>query len=138
MILRFEKSEDLQLTKHFRLREYHCHCKYPECVYTLVCSKLSDGVELLREIIGEPLFISAFRCIRHNAAEGGRPASQHPLGKGCDVKRISKMTVEEMAAVAQTIPQFKSGGIGLYDWGIHIDTRGTPARWDFRSHSKVA
>jgi hypothetical protein len=46
-----------------------------------------------------------------------------------DIKQARGISIQKMAELAATIPALASGGIGVYDWGIHIDVRGYKARW---------
>ena len=39
------------------------------------------------------------------------------------------LTVDQMAKLAE---QAGFSGIGKYNWGVHVDVRKTPARWDYR------
>ena len=73
---------------------------------------------------------SGFRCLVHNKREGGSDNSQHTLGTAADVSVPEGLTAIELAAIAETIPHFRSGGIGIYDTFVHLDTRPNgPARW---------
>lgn len=57
-------------------------------------------------------------------------------GKAADIK-CSKYTPEQvLAAVEKLIAEGKVnfGGVGIYNSWVHVDTRKTKARWDFRKH----
>ena len=83
----------------------------------------------MRTILGKPISItSALRCAPHNASVGGSRASQHMRGTAADIK-VTNHTGQALAAIAERVPQFKEGGIGVYEWGIHLDVRGGRARW---------
>jgi uncharacterized protein YcbK (DUF882 family) len=70
------------------------------------------------------------RCAKHNAAEGGAPASQHLLAKAADVK-VSGIHADSVADyLEETYPD--RYGIGRYNDRTHIDVRSTRARWDKR------
>ena len=47
-----------------------------------------------------------------------------------------QLTPEELKKFAEEIPEFANGGIGIYDWGIHVDVRGRRARWDYRTKKR--
>lgn len=93
----------------------------------------------LRRKVGFPLYVaSGYRSPSHNAAVGGVPNSLHVQGKACDLHPYGKLSgdekkkrIEELWDAAEEINI--DGGVGLYDWGVHIDCRGTKARWDYRS-----
>ena len=76
-----------------------------------------------------------YRCPEHNAAIGGEPGSQHTLGKAADVTLYSAagapLTVMQMYLCAMKVPVFAAGGVGVYPEQrfIHVDVRGTMARW---------
>lgn len=82
---------------------------------------LLDGLEKLRSIIGEPIYISSgYRCPRHNFNIGGAPNSQHVAGTACDIY-VQGMSAAELAKKCKTI----FDGIGTYyeaDF-VHVDMR---------------
>lgn len=64
--------------------------------------------------IGKPLSItSGFRCNRHNKAVGGAEQSFHTLGMAADVSCPAGVSPEELAVIAEEIPLFCEGGIGV-------------------------
>ena len=90
------------------------------------------GVSAIRERLGVPLIPSSgIRCEQHNANVGGVKNSQHVLGTACDLGAPAGISPEKMARVAEEVIG-NTGGIGIYDWGIHIDSRSVKARWDYR------
>lgn len=75
---------------------------------------------------------SGCRCAKHNAKVGGEPNSQHMQANAVD------LAFEQVQAKEDSwhYLNFKYGskfGIGIYDWGLHIDTRPTKSRWDRRT-----
>ena len=72
---------------------------------------------------------SGFRCKRHNAEVGGVEDSQHTYGTAADIVPPKGMTPQQLASMANTIPVFHQGGIGTYPTFVHVDIRGTAARW---------
>jgi uncharacterized protein YcbK (DUF882 family) len=77
---------------------------------------------------------SGFRCHNHNDGmiKRGYPASphsQHLIGRAIDIRQAKGVSIERMAEIANSISEIAQGGLGVYDWGIHIDTRGYRARW---------
>ena len=86
-------------------------------------------LDKLRETIGVPLEISCgYRCEIHNADVGGVSNSQHLYGIACDILVPEGFTVDELADFAEYVG---FDGIGRYydDNFVHVDTRGSVARW---------
>ena len=113
--------------KYFRREEFACKCGkcggYPVEPSEAFVRKL----DAFRERVGEPVHInSGVRCAAHNAAVGGADDSRHLYGDAADIRCDGK-TPEQLYAIADEI--FCDGGVGLYDWGIHVDDRGHRARW---------
>lgn len=124
------------LSDHFDLEEYACQGE-DCCSHTAAPDeRLVEAFEQFRVIVGRPVVLSsAFRCLTHNRRIGSKDSSEHVKGRAGDVETLDGMTVEEQAAAAEKVPAFRDGGIGLYDWGTHLDVRRGryPARWDYRS-----
>ena len=122
-----------QLTKDFCRSEFACR--------GLDCCSASAPINIglvlalqeLRDLVGGPLHInSGFRCLTHNRALGSQDDSQHCLGNAADVEVPDGYGVDEFATLAETIPDFKNGGIGRYfvRFFVHLDVRADgPARW---------
>ena len=100
-----------------------------------------DALDDFRDSVSQPVTLScAFRCRKHNTSiDSNSDTSQHPLGTAADIQLLEGgWTVELMEQAAEEIEAFASGGIGLYDWGIHVDVRQDYdglARWDDRNGS---
>ncbi|MHB9131171.1 MAG: YcbK family protein [Armatimonadota bacterium] len=115
------------VSQNFSKAEFACKC----CGQVHVEAKLVAGLQALRERIGKPIHInSGYRCPKHNAAVGGVPKSQHPLGKAADI-HVKGMAMADLYRQAEAIPQFAGGGIGLYPDRnfVHVDVRGFATRW---------
>lgn len=113
--------------KYFGRHEFACKCGkcggYPVEPKEAFVRKL----DAFRERVGEPVYInSGIRCAAHNAAVGGADDSRHLYGDATDIRCDGK-TPEQLYEIADEI--FCDGGVGLYDWGIHVDDRGHRARW---------
>ena len=113
--------------KYFGRHEFACKCGkcggYPVEPKEALIRKL----DAFRERVGKPVYVnSGIRCPEHNAAVGGAVQSRHLYGDAADI-RCENKTPEELYAIADEI--FCDGGVGLYDWGIHVDDRGHRARW---------
>ena len=118
----------MQLSEHFDSSEFACKCG---------CGGLHNGADInprlvqvlerMRQRCGRPLVISSgYRCPKHNAEEGGVWNSQHVYGNAADVLVPDGMNIGELYELAEMCG---ADGIGLYDWGVHVDVRGYQARW---------
>ena len=116
------------LSAHFSKKEFACKCGCGTCN---PAPELVEKLEVFRALCGnKPMHInSAHRCEKHNAKVGGSPKSQHLLGRAADVRKIPGMSIDEMAKHAETAG---FNGIGKYRSFVHVDVRGTRARWDDR------
>ena len=118
--------------RYFTRAEFKCKCGgrfcngYPvEIDMNMV--KIADEI---RNRIGKPIQInSGIRCKTHNANVGGVSNSQHLYGNAADLGCPSGCTPAQMASIAEEI-MGDTGGIGIYSWGIHIDTRSAKSRWN--------
>ena len=67
--------------------------KIPEIVYTCshcqetkICSDFKVNLlDFVRRLSFQPIFTSGYRCVIHNAAEGGSAVSAHMKGKAADI-----------------------------------------------------
>lgn len=122
---------DTHASEHFSWREFACKCgkcTLPAHVKKNIL-KLVPHLEALRKLAGGPLHIfSAYRCPPHNKAVGGAENSQHMLGTATDLGCKTK-TPRELANLADSIPAFAQGGVGVYPGFTHVDNRGHKARW---------
>lgn len=119
--------------EYFTREEFRCQCggKYCNGFPAEPEEKLVRTVDEIRRRLGVPVSIvdaggSGVRCEVHNAAVGGVYNSEHLYGKAADLH--SSASPARMKAVAEEV-MGQSGGIGLYDWGIHVDT-GKYSRWN--------
>ena len=119
-------------TKNFKVAEFSCKCGHFNCPHYAVKQELIDALQEMRDLAGYPIYVnSGFRCTSHNKAVGGERNSKHLLGIAADI-RCAELSPKELKAIAEMVPEFLNGGIGIYDWGIHVDVRGHRARWDYR------
>ena len=117
------------LSKHFSRREFACRCK--------ICFKSSDAtvdiglvemLEAVRRHFGQVVIVtSGMRCMKHNAAVGGKSTSYHMLGRAADnkVRFVKPQKVYEW--LDQEYPD--SAGLGSYDKFTHVDSRAKVSRW---------
>ena len=121
----YTKGQKTQLSKNFTSLEFDCHgngC----CSSTKVDSKLVDYLQKIRNHFGKAVSInSGYRCQKHNASVGGASKSNHMDGEAADI-RISGVTPLELAKYAESIGVL---GLGVYSWGVHIDTRTSKYFW---------
>ena len=132
-------------SRHLSVSEVICRCG--KCKLAYIREELAEGFEMLRELVGDELCAdvpidasSGFRCTAHNESlidfktkkRLSSPFSRHMIGEALDLKTPEGLTVNQFAALAEKVPQFANGGIGIYSWGIHVDVRGWKARWDRR------
>lgn len=125
----------------FKREEFRCQCngKYcdgfhvePEETMVRICDEI-------RRRAGVPILIrdaggSGLRCPQWNATIKGAAAnSYHTKGMAADLHPRGKTPAQLHAiaeeVMAEMIPG--RGGLGFYDWGIHVDT-GKYSRWDSR------
>lgn len=117
--------------KYFKKSEFACKCgKYCGGYPAEIDMNMVKIADKIRAKIGKPITInSGLRCKTHNANVGGVSNSQHLLGKAADLGCPNGCTPTQMASIAEGI-MGNTGGIGVYSWGIHIDTRSIKARWN--------
>lgn len=104
--------------------EFACKCG---CGTGEIQESLVRAADEIRRRLGVPVTVtSGLRCEKHNAAVGGVSNSRHLGGDAADL--ISSAGPARMKEVAEEV-MGNTGGIGLYSWGIHVDTRAVRARW---------
>lgn len=114
--------------KHFRRAEFACKCGKCGGFPVEPSEELVQTLDVIRSAYGKPLYInSGIRCAAHNASVDGATQSRHLYGDAADIRieGVAPLTLYKYADAL--LPD--SGGIGLYSWGIHIDTRKDKARW---------
>lgn len=124
----YDNSENVQLTKNFKLWEFRCKCG---CGTTLHDDQLSGFLQKIRDYFGRPVYInSGYRCEKHNRAVGGAAASRHMKGQAADIA-VDGIAPAEVAKFAESIGIL---GIGLYEtekdgYFVHVDTRPYKSFW---------
>ena len=128
MVFSLAEDGDKLLSPHFRVREFACN---DGSDVVLIHPLLPVWAEALRTINGAFKPNSAYRTVSYNASiPDASPKSKHCWGISMDVPAVNA-TPEELFDLALTLVG-DSGGLGLYDWGIHIDCRPIKSRWDYR------
>ncbi|OON87820.1 YcbK family protein [Pyramidobacter sp. C12-8] len=125
------------LSPHFAKDECVCRCGCGLCNATPRLLALAGKI---RDLLGEPMIVtSVCRCRKHNAKVGGSPRSKHLSGRAMDFycKRLSPQAVYDAIVRAWENGELSElGGIGLYNWGVHIDIAKAPdghlRTWDRR------
>jgi len=111
--------------KNFKRAEFACHCG---CGFDTVDFELAEVLDDVREHFGRKItVVSGARCRKRNKLVGGADGSQHLEGKAADIKTkgVSPHTVYEYL-----VEKYRGRyGIGVYPTWVHVDTRGTLARW---------
>lgn len=118
--------------EYFDRSEFKCKCggKYCNGYPSEPDERMVRIADAIRKRIGKPITVnSGLRCKTHNANVGGVSNSQHLYGTAADLGCPSGCTPSQMASIAEEI-MGETGGIGIYSWGIHIDTRSTKSRWN--------
>lgn len=128
-----EAADGWEDIKYFKKAEFKCKCgRYCDGYPAEIDMTMVKYADAIRAKLGKPLTVnSGLRCKQHNANVGGASASQHMYGTACDLGCPSGVTPDKMAQVAESVIG-NTGGIGIYTWGIHIDSRSVKARWDER------
>lgn len=128
---RFQGSREnfWDTVQYFGRHEFACKCgKYCDGYPVEPSEALVRLLDEMREIVGLPVYVnSGIRCKQHNEAVGGAAQSRHMYGDAADISCPKKTPQELYELACALLPD--SGGIGLYDWGIHVDCRSAEARW---------
>ena len=115
------------LSRNFSTHEFNCRC----CGRAEINPRLLDALQELRDLAAAAVRItSGYRCPEHNRAVGGAKRSQHLLGNAADIV-IDGRSVAETYELAEQVPTFRNGGIGVYPEQrfVHVDVRDGRARW---------
>lgn len=138
LIYRFMKpipnSYDEQLTKNFRLKEFHSHdgSDMPRSVYNNI-KKLAVELQKIRDIMGVPLTInSGYRSPEFNAkVDGAAKNSMHMYGKAADISAKGERGKDIALVIMQMISRgtLYNGGVGTYKTFCHYDIGDKNRRW---------
>lgn len=136
-------STETHVSEHLAWDELACHddarTPYPDRWRSDRAVILAQNFELVRTLLGdEPITIlSGYRTPEHNSrTEGAAVKSQHVQGRAIDITHRTLPAVEVYIRVlaAQRRGELPNlGGLGLYQWGVHLDVRpklkGRLAKW---------
>jgi len=118
-----------KISKNFRRSEFACKCG---CGFDTVDVELLRILQKVHDHFKTTVKInSGCRCIEHNRREGGLPGSRHLIGKAADIY-VKNHDPKKVMSYLTSIVSEKHCGLGLYETFVHIDVRGTRARWDGR------
>jgi uncharacterized protein YcbK (DUF882 family) len=124
----YKKGQRSKITKNFSSTEFDCQCKRADCKETIIDLEHVERLQELRDKLNTSISVnSAYRCKAHNKAVGGASRSRHLVSDATDIT-VKRMDQEHVAAAAEEL----FDGIGRYDTFTHVDSRGYPARWNFR------
>ena len=122
--------------KYFRREEFRCQCggKYCNGFPAEPAEETVRMADEIRRRAGVPLSVnSGVRCKQHNADVGGVSNSLHLIGRAVDLAPIggdiSAARLQEIAEQVQAEKMPGRGGLGRYDWGVHVDN-GKYSRWN--------
>ena len=97
-----------------------------------VQSELLFLLNRIRTKWGRPIIVnSAYRSPAHNSTVGGVESSYHVKGLAADIRPESPEDLPELQALCLELNA--DGGVGLYNTFVHVDARGSRARWDNRT-----
>ena len=123
-------------SEHWSLEEITCRCG---CGQAFIDKKLYIILEDFRVFVASEIGYEVSlvthcvnRCVEHNnkfLSQGASPNSLHLKGRAWDGhgKGISLRKIKKLAKKAYK-QNIISGGLGLYSWGIHIDS-GNKRTW---------
>lgn len=118
-----------KISKHFTREEMACNCG---CGFDSMDIETLAVADDARDFVNHSIMpSSAARCFKYNRSEDvkSNDDSQHPLARALDLPVKNPLRLYNY--LCKKYPG--KYGIGLYDWGVHIDTRAIAARWDHRT-----
>lgn len=126
------------LSAHFSRHEMACR----HCGQMHVSARLLSALEAFREVCGNvPVIVnSGYRCAQHPKEIRKAKPGTHTHGWAADVV-VNGMGVLRMFELAQQVPAFARGGIGVYpqDGFVHLDVRPSgQARWGWLDGKEVS
>lgn len=126
-------ADDSMLSPHFKVQEFHCKdgTHVPKAAVPALKKLCEEVLEPLRERFGPCTVMSGYRPTVYNKRIGGARFSQHiydlhPATVAADLI-FARGRPSEWADAAE--PLLQRGGLGRYPGFLHVDSRGTKARW---------
>lgn len=119
------KDGNTALSPHFKCKEFKCQ---DGSDLIIVDPELLRILEAVRTHFNAPVTInSGYRTPQHNYVVGGVNSSYHLYGMAAD---IVVSGVKPQTVYNYINSMMHDGGIGLYSWGVHVDTRPIKSRWN--------
>lgn len=119
---------DLQLTPHFNLSEFRCHC----CgrVLEVQALELAQRLEPVRADFGPIVITSGYRCPHENERVSGRPGSQHLFGLAADIEVRND---SDRFALVRALLEHNFTRLGIGAGHVHADigTPSNPVIWTY-------
>jgi uncharacterized protein YcbK (DUF882 family) len=113
------------MSEFFSRSEFACSCG---CGFEAVDKELLEILGKIRNHFGPVIMHCACRCKKKNDEVGSKDTSQHIKGMAADF-HIPNVEPEQIAYYADGLMPDK-GGVGIYEWGCHVDVRRNKARWN--------
>jgi hypothetical protein len=126
-------DDEAQLSPHFNVDEFNCKdgTRVPKASVPALTRLCNEVLEPLREQFGSCTIMSGYRPTAYNTRIGGAKFSQHIYDLHPDTV-AADLTFErgrpsDWADAAESLCE--RGGLGRYPGFVHVDNRGTNARW---------
>lgn len=116
------------ISKNFKVKEFRCQ-DGSDPVFVGV--ELLDVLQDARDDLEKPINTedhSAYRTPTHNKKVSESATSRHMYGTAADIHVVGMTPKATYDYFDKKYPN--KYGIGLYSWGIHIDTRAAKSRWN--------
>ncbi len=116
------------VSEHFKVSEFACNnADYRQ--FVRIHPDLVKLLEKIRTKVGSAIHLTnAHRPWPHNRAVGGEINSQHIAGLAADIY-CDDISIGQLHAICDEIVG-DTGGVGRYSTFVHVDARGSAARWD--------
>jgi len=105
------------ISKNFSESEWKCSC----CKQCFIVPELVDMMQKFRDRVDMAIDVHCVnRCEKQNEKVGGVENSKHLKGEACDF-HVPDLKIKRLHAEVLSSDDIFTGGIGLYDWGVHVD-----------------
>ena len=113
------------LSLNFSRSEFACKCG---CGFDEIDPETVNVLQAVRDFFDRPIKVnSGCRCKAHNESVGSTDTSRHVAGDASDIV----VQGVDSDLVVEYLDELNGDelGIGTYETFVHVDTRGTRARW---------